>query len=152
MRIRTAREEDAGSIAAVYLVARAEMAYLPRLHTATETRAWIEEVILVECDVLVADDGGRVVGFEALGDEVLEQLYVHPSAQGQGLGARLLAEAKERRAAGLRLWVFQRNERARRFYERHGFVCLRLTDGEENEEGEPDALYEWLPAGNRRAA
>jgi ribosomal protein S18 acetylase RimI-like enzyme len=145
VRIRAAREEDAGSIATVFLDARAGMAYLPRLHTDAETRVWIREVVLVEDEVLVAEESGRVVGFEAIGDEVLEHLYVHPSAQGQGLGTRLLAEAKGRRAGGLRLWVFQRNERARRFYERHGFVCLRLTDGEDNEEREPDALYQWLP-------
>lgn len=145
MRIRPAGEEDAGSIGDVFLTARAHMTYLPRLHTDAETRTWIRQVLLVESKVWVADDDGRVVGFEALGQEFLEHLYVHPSAQGQGLGARLLAEAKERRATGLRLWVFQRNERARRFYERHGFICLRLTDGEENEEREPDALYEWLP-------
>ena len=145
MRIRAAREQDAGRIADVFCSARAGMAYLPRLHTDAETRAWIAEVVLGTSEVLVADDGGRVVGFEALGDGVLEHLYLHPAAQGQGHGTRLLVEAKERRPTGLRLWVFQRNEGARRFYERHGFRCLRLTDGEDNEEREPDALYEWRP-------
>lgn len=144
MRIRAAREEDAGPIAAVFCGARAGMAYLPRLHTDAETRTWIAEVVLGKYEVLVAETGGRVVGFETLGDEVLEHLYVHPAAQRQGLGTRLLLEAKERRPTGLRLWVFQRNEGARRFYERHGFRCLRLADGE-NEEREPDALYQWLP-------
>jgi ribosomal protein S18 acetylase RimI-like enzyme len=132
-------------MAEVFRCARAEMVYLPRLHPDAEDRAWIAEVVLAEHEVLVADQGGRVVGFEALGDELIAHLYVHPAAQGQGLGTRLLLAAKERRATGLRLWVFQRNEGARRFYERHGFRCLRLTDGAENEEREPDALYEWLP-------
>jgi ribosomal protein S18 acetylase RimI-like enzyme len=145
MRIRAACEEDAGPIADVFCSARAGMTYLPRLHTAAETRTWVAEVVLGTYEVLVADDGGRVVGFEALGDGVLEHLYLHPAAQGQGLGTRLLVEAKERRPAGLRLWVFQRNEGARRFYERHGFRCLRLTAGEDNDEREPDALYEWRP-------
>jgi hypothetical protein len=32
--------------------------------------------------------------------------------------------------------------RARRFYERHGFVAEATTDGD-NEEGAPDVRYRW---------
>ncbi len=39
-------------------------------------------------------------------------------------------------------WVFQENDGARRFYERHGFQLVRLTDGAGNTEQEPDARYE----------
>lgn len=42
----------------------------------------------------------------------------------------------------LELWTFARNEGARHFYESHGFVALRATEGE-NEEHEPDVLYAW---------
>ncbi len=41
------------------------------------------------------------------------------------------------------LWVFQTNTGAIRFYERHGFELVKLTDGAENMEREPDALYRW---------
>jgi hypothetical protein len=41
--------------------------------------------------------------------------------------------------------VFQRNARARRFYERAGFVLAELTDGAGTEEREPDARYVWTP-------
>ena len=57
-----------------------------------------------------------------------------------------MARARERRPAGFRLWVFQANTGARRFYERDGCTLVKLTDGADNEEREPDALYEWLPA------
>jgi hypothetical protein len=40
------------------------------------------------------------------------------------------------------LWCFQRNTRARRFYERRGFAPIRFTDGSANEERCPDVLYE----------
>jgi ribosomal protein S18 acetylase RimI-like enzyme len=43
------------------------------------------------------------------------------------------------------LFVFQANAGARRFYEAHGFTLLRLSDGQDNEECCPDALYQWLP-------
>ena len=42
----------------------------------------------------------------------------------------------------LRLYTFARNEGARRFYERHGFVAVAFGDGSGNQEGEPDVRYE----------
>jgi hypothetical protein len=44
----------------------------------------------------------------------------------------------------LQLFTFQRNERARAFYEARGFVAIGASDGSGNEEGEPDLLYEWV--------
>ncbi len=41
------------------------------------------------------------------------------------------------------LWTFQQNLRARAFYEARGFVLVQLTDGSDNEEKTPDALYAW---------
>jgi len=58
------------------------------------------------------------------------------------VGDLLLAKAMEG-AQTLQLWTFQRNARARAFYEKRGFALVRLTDGADNEEGEPDALYLW---------
>jgi hypothetical protein len=42
----------------------------------------------------------------------------------------------------VRLYTFQENTGARRFYERHGFVAIQFTNGETNEEHCPDVLYE----------
>jgi hypothetical protein len=53
--------------------------------------------------------------------------------------------AKELRPSGLTLWTFQRNARARRFYEERGFVASDFTEGSRNEESESDVLYAWLP-------
>lgn len=122
------------------------MAYLLKLHTEAETRDFIRDVLLFHNEIWVAEEGGRVVAFAGIGDDMLRHLWVHPEAQNRGFGATLLALAKERRPGGLRLWVFQKNIGARRFYERHGFRLVELTDGRGNEEGEPDALYEWQPA------
>jgi hypothetical protein len=47
------------------------------------------------------------------------------------------------------LWTFQQNDGARRFYERHGLRLIRLTDGEDNEEKTPDALYAWRRGGHQ---
>jgi len=43
----------------------------------------------------------------------------------------------------LTLWTFQRNAAARRFYEKHGFMVIKQTDGSANEQKEPDAMYRW---------
>jgi GNAT superfamily N-acetyltransferase len=143
MRTRRAAPADAEAVADVFLAASSEMTYLPDLHTEAETRRWIGDVVLRDLEVWVADDEGGVLGFAAFGDDLLEHLYVHPQAQNRGVGATLLTLSKERRPLGLRLWVFQKNVGARRFYERHGFTLVRSTDGRDNEEREPDALYEW---------
>ncbi len=42
----------------------------------------------------------------------------------------------------IRLYTFQQNEGARRFYERHGYKTIEFTDGQGNEENCPDVLYE----------
>ena len=119
------------------------MTYLPDLHTDEETQGFFRDVVLSRREVLVAQCDECVVGFAVLSDDMLEHLYVRPGVQGHGIGADLLAVAKGRRPGGFRLWVFQRNEGARRFYERHGCRLVLLTDGRDNEEHEPDALYEW---------
>jgi GNAT superfamily N-acetyltransferase len=103
-------------------------------------------------EIWLAEENGRTLGFLAIrrsrqnGWETLEKLYVEPDAQNRGVGTALLDKAKELRPDGLVLWVFQKNTGARRFYERHGFVLAKLTDGSDNMEHEPDALYVW-PAG-----
>jgi hypothetical protein len=46
------------------------------------------------------------------------------------------------RPTGLKLWTFQSNLDARRFYEAHGFIATAMTTGN-NEERAPDVCYEW---------
>jgi hypothetical protein len=43
----------------------------------------------------------------------------------------------------VRLWTFQKNAAAIRFYLAHGFREVERTDGSRNEEREPDILLEW---------
>jgi GNAT superfamily N-acetyltransferase len=146
MEIETARPADAEALAAVFTASRlAAMPWLPRLHSAAEDRRFVAEQVLGASDeVLVVRRDERPVAFLALRGAMVEHLYVEPSAQRAGIGSVLLDAAKSRRPAGLRLWVFQRNEDARAFYARHGFAELERTDGAGNEEGEPDVLLEWL--------
>ena len=144
--IRPAETRDADAIAEVHTVSmRDALSYLPELHTDDETRAWVANEVLPRQEVWIAEAGGRVVGVVALDGEMLAQLYILPGEQGRGIGSALLAKAMARRPTGMRLYAFQRNTRARGFYERRGFVAVELGDGSGNEEGEPDVLYRWAP-------
>ena len=83
-----------------------------------------------------------MTGMIAFRQDWVDQLYILPDAQGRGMGSSLLQVAKERFDL-LQLWTFQRNAKARRFYEAREFRLMRETDGARNEEQEPDALYLW---------
>ena len=94
---------------------------------------------------LIADE---IVGMMALlrtqRHNWIDQLYLLPRAVGHGIGAQLLAHAKATLGAPIRLYTFQANTGARRFYERHGFTAIAFGDGSGNEEHCPDVLYEWV--------
>lgn len=74
----------------------------------------------------------------------IDQLYIRPGQTGQGHGTRLLMHALALLPGPVRLYTFEANEGALRFYARHGFVILARGDGSGNEEGCPDLLMERL--------
>jgi GNAT superfamily N-acetyltransferase len=115
----------------------------PLAHTDDEVRGWVRDRLIPTLETWVVVDGERVVALMTLAPGWIEQLYVAPDRLGEGFGGRLVTLAKERQPAGLTLWTFQVNARARRFYERNGFVAVELGDGSTNEEGQPDVRYEW---------
>lgn len=153
MPIRPAEPGDAGAITAVFLASRAAaMPWLPRLHSDEETRRWIADIVLAQCQVWVAEQAatGALLGFAALDGDWLEHLYLRPDARGRGIGALLLDEVLRHHPDGpLSLHVFQRNTAARAFYERHGFHPVPGSAGTANEEGEPDLTYRRAPVDTR---
>jgi GNAT superfamily N-acetyltransferase len=145
MILRRATFADAQAIARVHRTAmQVSLAFLPELHTPEEDLQFFSERFLPANEVWVADIEGEIAGYVGFDADWVHHLYVLPGAQGQGIGTALLAKARAD-GRGRRLWTFQQNARARRFYEAHGFVLVELTDGAGNEEKTPDALYEWRP-------
>jgi GNAT superfamily N-acetyltransferase len=143
--LRTAQPDDADAIAEIHIAARREaMPWLPAIHTDDETRAWVARVVLPHQTVWVAETDGEIIGYVAVDGSELNDLYVRPGWQGQGVGSALLERAKALGPGELSLWAFQRNTGARRFYERHGFTLVELTEGADNEEREPDSRYRWV--------
>ena len=140
---RRGTEADARAAADLWLRARkaAMGAIPPPVHGDDEVRAWFASHVVRETELWLAEDADRLVGILVLDGPWLDQLYVEPT--GRGIGAALVELAKRERPDGLRLWTFASNIGAQRFYERHGFVAARRTDGRDNEEGAPDILYVW---------
>ncbi len=101
--------------------------------------------VLGEAEVWVARERGEIVGFMALTPGWVEHLYLKPGYYRFGIGSTLLTLAKSRQPQGLQLYAFQKNARARAFYESHAFTATKFGDGSLNEEREPDVLYEWRP-------
>jgi GNAT superfamily N-acetyltransferase len=121
---------------------KTEMPHLPDLHTPEEDLAFIRDVVFPKCRVLAASVDGEIVGFCAFREGWIDHLYILPEYQGRGIGSALLTRAKEE-FPHFQLWTFQRNNRVRHFYEARGFVLAELTDGQGNEEKEPDVRYVW---------
>lgn len=148
--LRAATPADAAEIAQLYLCSRRHfLPYAPLAHSDAQVQHWIREQVLPSAQVTVAQDGGELLGFIASSDDDacrwIDHLYLRPASVGLGIGAALLRPLLADQSRALRLYTFQQNLGARRFYERFGFVAIALTDGNGNEERCPDVLYERTP-------
>ena len=145
--LRQATAADASRVAGLLIDTRAAfMPYAQSVRRDEELRAWIASSLIPSGGVVVAEIHGAVVA--AMHTERSEtiswitQMAVDPAFVGQGIGSLLLAHAVRTMPRPLRLYTFQANQAARRFYERHGFIPIEFTDGQTNEERCPDVLYE----------
>jgi ribosomal protein S18 acetylase RimI-like enzyme len=144
--IRRATADDVDQIAETFIRSLKSLSFLPALHTDEEHRRFITETVPGDYELWVAEIDGRVVGLAAVGDSTLGHLYVDPAHHGRGIGSALLDKTKELLSDGFTLWTFPANERACRFYERHGLRATEYGDGSGNEERLPDVRYEWRPS------
>jgi GNAT superfamily N-acetyltransferase len=87
--------------------------------------------------------GSTVIGFVALSEARVEQLFVLPGEQGHGVGKRLLDFAKTLHPKGLWLTMTAANQRAARFYEREGLE--RGQTSVHPRLGHHIVRYDWLP-------
>jgi putative acetyltransferase len=149
IQIQRATADDAPELARLFRRSfQSALPFLPTLHTTDEDRDYFSEHVLPKSDVFVARaNTNQIIGFIAFDADCVNQLYLLPEHTGAGLGVRLLNIAKAQRSK-LRLWAFKRNTSATNFYLKNGFQAIRETDGADNEEKEPDVLFEWLAAPN----
>jgi ribosomal protein S18 acetylase RimI-like enzyme len=84
-----------------------------------------ESVFVAERQTIIGSVIARLDADHPTSGEVA-RLHVDPESWGQGIGTDLLqhalSELDQRGCSGVGLWVLERNDRARRFYERNGWV------------------------------
>ncbi|MFO1414530.1 MAG: GNAT family N-acetyltransferase [Burkholderiales bacterium] len=150
VRIRPAAQADAEDVAKVLIESRrAFLPFAPSAHEPANVRRWVATRLIPSGGVTVAEIEGRVAAVMATSHDGtaswIDQLYVLPAHVGRGIGSCLLASAHADLRPPIRLYTFQANSGARRFYERHGYEAIEFTDGSCNEERCPDVLYEFRP-------
>lgn len=72
-------------------------------------------------DTWVAEEESKPVGFISLMGNYIGGLFIDPSVQGKGTGSLLVKHVQNLNDI-LTVSVYKKNPRARRFYEKHGFV------------------------------
>ena len=139
MKVRVAREDDAAGLvraheeawdATLAPLAGAALAELAPFDARVErARASLADPP-EDAQAWVAERGGEIAGMATARGDELRDLYVVPTAWGTGVAQALmhaaLAWIAGRGAQDVFLWVAEENVRARRFYEREGWVA----DGE----------------------
>lgn len=125
--IRPAQAEDLNRIAEIeifnyrlnfYPIFRSDAYYFGEKTVPNLIAFYSKEPGVIE-NTVVYDDG-VVKGFVRVNGDLIEKLFVEPVLQNRGIGDALFRYAAEA-LGGRRLYVLEKNPRAIRFYERHGF-------------------------------
>ena len=123
LRPYTAADEDA----AIELWRRTWAHHFPQIdfnaRVAWWRERWRQELVPV-ANIVVAEQNGALTGFVTVDPKTgyLDQIVVAPEHWGAGVALALLDEAKRLSPAGLDLLVNKDNDRAIRFYQKHGFI------------------------------
>jgi GNAT superfamily N-acetyltransferase len=126
--IRDARASDELQLHAIYLGAT--------MSSYGRQLPWLEPILTdpatpletVGWTIVAAGDGG-LLGYAAVTDNHLENLFVAPSAQGRGVGSALLAEVESRVLPGFETVTLRClciNADARRLYDRRGYLVREV--------------------------
>lgn len=143
--IRQAKPEDAERLAEIevfnyrlnfYPIFKIDPFYFDDLRVSSKAEAYFTEPHLLQ-NTWVYDDG-VVKGFIRVDGTEVQKLFVEPALQGQAIGAALLEYMIKKRGVN-HLWALEKNTKAIRFYERHGFC---LTDTKKLEEETPEYLVQ----------
>ena len=139
--IRAAKEEDLARIADIWLDANL------KAHNFISSQYWKDQfepvkALLVQAELYVYEDENGVEGFIGLNEDYIAGIFVWDGAQSRGIGKQLMDFVKGIKKQ-LRLSVYQRNERAVRFYLRERFLIQRKCRDEHTGEAEYEMV--WRP-------
>ena len=144
--LRPAEPEDISDIVRTYVEARTAAPMPTPIYPEPDIREWLAIKVLAPqtgSEVWVAEVDGVVSAFVAFTQTWLDDVFVHPRAQGMGIGTMLLDLVKSLAPDGFGLWVFEMNTPARAFYAHHGLREVERTDGSANQEKAPDVRMAW---------
>jgi len=135
--------EHVEKVVTLWRASMAEALGIEPIHSFDSQAYFLEHILPVDYQVVVAihTASAEPVAFMASSENEVNQLYVSPGFQGQGIGSYLLKLAKKQSNGSLYLRTHEVNTRARSFYEAHDFVLT--TGGCNNEEGLPDLECRW---------
>lgn len=98
--------------------------------------------MLPHAEIYVHEDDcvNQIDGFIGLNDDYIEGIFVKETMQSKGIGKQLLDHAKEFKAT-LKLSVYQRNEKATKFYLREKFSIQ--SESVDDNTGEKEFIMIW---------
>ena len=134
-------DEDAAEISQILEDWAASNREIPLVHNVEE-RADYGCWLLEHTSVTMIHNSSGVVGFLALEKHIIQGLYIKKDFQRFGFGQAAIKFA-QKQFKELRLWVFQSNIGAQKFYQRLGFQIVEKSDGEDNDYRLPDIFYCW---------
>lgn len=144
--IRSYVEDDLDTVVALWYNSWSNT--FPGLRHPQPFEAWkfrFKNDLAINNSVLVAEFQSQIVGFIVINEEkgTLEQIFVDVDVQRIGIGTALLSEAKIICPSGLSLTTLEQNVRARRFYEKHGFIAGKFGVNPVNKQ--TNIEYTWIP-------
>lgn len=140
--IRKATVKDLSRIAEIqifnyrlyfYPIFKADKYYFEELQVPSLMQKYEADI-----DSVYVYDDGVVKGFIKIEGTYIARLFVEPVLQNASVGSKLLEFAFNEHHAD-HLWALEKNEKAIRFYERHGFA---LTGEKKLEEGTTEYLIQ----------
>jgi ribosomal protein S18 acetylase RimI-like enzyme len=118
-------------------------------HTLDDARTFFRQQVVARCAIWIAHGDDELLGLLALEAPWIRQFAVFPEFQRRGIGTALLRHARDASPSELRLFTFQRNVKARAFYEKHGFAAVAFGRSPAPEL-EPDVEYRFSSDTHRR--
>ena len=149
--IRTARPDEYDEVARVWMESWVSTGLEDgSKYLLANLRARVPREVEKGWSLFVADDNGQIAAMLALQlpERYLDQLFVAPDYQGNGLGRRLLGFTREHLPDEIWLRCVRENDKAWRWYEREGFVFEKQAVEPMN--GFTMKYYRWKQQGTAR--
>lgn len=120
--IRTLQNKDINEMARIWLDSNIQA------HDFISSQYWHDQYEMVKeeiskVEVYVYEDHDKILGFVGLNDDYLAGIFICQEVQSKGIGKQLIDFVKGIKEQ-INLSVYQKNERAIKFYQREDFAIV----------------------------